>query len=621
MHRREFLAASAAAAAGVALSRIVRANEPPSDFLRLVAQSPSRVLLADGTQPAPGSIRLDRAWEGGRVRSRLMNTGPAPLAVSDIVLFDVRHRLAPDTPVYAEGFTMLSQTEGTLAGPRDISFADRKHYRIPEPDGLRTAYGLIMLNPGPQRILLGFTSCRRFVGRFGFDAQRLRVSVDAEGMVLKPGESWDLEELMLVAGTDRDELLRQLAGPIATNHPRLKHDPPPAGWCSWYWYGAHVTASDITANLDWIARNIPQLKYIQIDDGYQPRMGDWLETGKAFGGDVRGVLRDIRQRGFEPAIWVAPFIASEDSHLFRQHPDWFVMDREGRPLRSDRVGFGGWRMGPWYVLDGTHPDALKHLEGLFRTLRNEWGCTYFKLDANYWGAIHGGRRHDPGATRVEAYRRGMKAILRGAGGDSFILGCNHPLWPSLGLIHGSRSSDDINRSWASFAKTGRENLLRAWQNGRLWWNDPDCAVLVNRTAAKPSNASRRRKAAEPPTDAEYRFHATVLFAAGGLVLSGDDLTRISPEREAMLRKLLPPVASSAQFADEALAVGVTRAPQRLFYCVFNWSDDPADHLITLPFRSQLTDYWTGTDLGRHEGTYQIKSLAGHSAMLIEAHPV
>jgi alpha-galactosidase len=72
-------------------------------------------------------------------------------------------------------------------------------------------------------------------------------------------------------------------------------------------------------------------------------------------------------------------------------------------------------------------------------MREEWGCAYFKLDANFWGAIHGGRFHDPKATRVEAYRRGMQAIRRGAG-DAFLLGCNHPIFPSLGLIDGSRSS-------------------------------------------------------------------------------------------------------------------------------------------------------------------------------------
>ena len=75
----------------------------------------------------------------------------------------------------------------------------------------------------------------------------------------------------------------------------------------------------------------------------------------------------------------------------------------------------GLALHPWYVLDGTHPEVQTHLEQVFRTLRTQWGIHYFKLDANFWGAIHGGRFHDPAATRVEAYRRGMAAILRGAG--------------------------------------------------------------------------------------------------------------------------------------------------------------------------------------------------------------
>ena len=73
-------------------------------------------------------------------------------------------------------------------------------------------------------------------------------------------------------------------------------------------------------NLEVIARDIPGLRYIQIDDGYQPAMGDWLETGNAFGGEVQAVLRQIRERGFEPAIWVAPFIAEEGSRSSRSIP-------------------------------------------------------------------------------------------------------------------------------------------------------------------------------------------------------------------------------------------------------------------------------------------------------------
>src|SRR6185312_643910 len=164
------------------------------------------------------------------------------------------HGLPAATPIYAEGFTMLSQTMGTLADPKDLAYPDRKHYRIPEPEDLRTVYGMMMLGNGAGRTLLGFTSCQRFVGRFGFDSSRLRVSVDTESLTLNPGESWELEEFLIESEKGREQMLGSLADQIEKHHPRLKHDPPPAGWCSWYWFGARVKAEDITSNLDWIAK-------------------------------------------------------------------------------------------------------------------------------------------------------------------------------------------------------------------------------------------------------------------------------------------------------------------------------------------------------------------------------
>jgi alpha-galactosidase len=352
-------------------------------------------------------------------------------------------------------------------------------------------------------------------------------------------------------------------------------------------------------NLDFIAKSAPQLKYVQIDDGYQSAMGDWLDTGAAFGGDLLAVLKQIRQRGFEPAIWVAPFIAEEKSRVFQQHPDWFIKDAAGAPLRSDRVTFGGWRHGPWYALDGTHPEVQRHFEALFRTMRREWGCTYFKLDANFWGAMHGGRFHDARATRIEAYRRGMEAILRGAE-DSFILGCNHPIWASFGLIHGSRSSGDIKRRWETFAKTARENLSRNWQNGRLWWNDPDAILLTGDLS-----------------DDEYKFHATLVLATGGMVLSGDDLTTITPARLEMLKKLLPPTGVAATFDDRRFRLGAVKLKDKQIFCAFNWSDAPQTVSVKLPRRARLTDFWSGASLGLHRGTYELKDMTPHSARAIE----
>ena len=374
--------------------------------------------------------------------------------------------------------------------------------------------------------------------------------------------------------------------------------PPPTGWCSWYCFGPRVTAQQVLDNLDVIAKSTPSLKYIQIDDGYQSAMGDWLDTGAAFGGDIRTVLAQIRTRGFEPAIWVAPFVAEEGSKVFQQHPDWLIRDAAGAPLRSDRVTFGGWRRGPWYALDGTHPQAQQHLERVFSTMRTQWGCTYFKLDANFWGAMHRGRFHDPRATRVEAYRRGMQAILKGAG-DAFILGCNHPMWPSIGVIHGSRSSNDIKRTWDRIATTARQNLSRGWQNGRLWWNDPDAVVLAGDL-----------------TDSECQFHATAIYATGGMVLSGDDLTVLPPTRAAMLKKLLPPTGVAAEFEDASLRVGTVQLRDARMICLFNWEDGKQKSTFRLPAPATVTDYWTGESLGRREGLVSL-DLAPRSARLLK----
>jgi alpha-galactosidase len=217
--------------------------------------------------------------------------------------------------------------------------------------------------------------------------------------------------------------------------------------------------------------------------------------------------------------------------------------------------------------------------------------------------MHGGKLHDSDATRIEAYRRGMEAILRGAG-DAFVLGCNHPIWPSFGLVHGSRSSGDIKRVWKTFAATARMNLSRNWQNGRLWWNDPDCILLTGDL-----------------TDDEYLFHATAIAATGGMLLSGDDLTRITPERLAMLRKLVPPTGVAAEFDDDALRVGRVRLEGRELISLLNWDEAPQTLSSPLPRPCRIKDVWTGADLGRQEGSFTVRDLPPHSGRLLSCEPL
>ena len=543
------------------------------DAVRLLAAAPA--WAEDSAGERCDELVVVRRWNGGRCQTGLENKSEKALEVGRVVLASWKHELPEATSIYGEGLQMLSQTGGTLAEPSDLGYlTDRGHYKIALPEGaLSVVYGALVLGQAEQRLLLGFSSCRRFVPRIEIWPQRIDIVLECEGLELAAGATWELEEFLVLAGDHRDQLLGVLADRIAQNHPPRFPKQPPSGWCSWYCFGPGVTTEDIRRNLAWLAENAPALRYVQIDDGYQSAMGDWTTTGDAFGGGVHEILKEIRDEGFEPAIWVAPFIAQKDSEVFRDHPDWFVKAADGSPLSSGDVSFGGWRFGPWYCLDGTHPEVQQHFRELFRKMREEWGCTYFKLDATFWGMMHGGTHFDPEATRVEAYRRGMEAVLEGAR-DAFVLGCNHPMWPSFGLIDGSRSSMDVRRKWDVMRRTGRENLLRNWQNGKLWWNDPDCLLLIGDL---PDN--------------EFLYHASLLHATGGMLLSGDDLPKLSEARAAMLQKLAVPTGVPASFADESVEYGVMELEGETRYFFFNHSDEEARRRV--PDVEGLTDFWSG----------------------------
>ncbi|MDI9404942.1 MAG: alpha-galactosidase [Limnohabitans sp.] len=600
----------------VSLQSVSHAQTPAESLMTRVREAKSPVRGKDlGTT---AGLEVSIRWNGDIASPTLRNISATPVAVGEVVLFDIEHDLAPETRFYGEGLQMLAQTAGTLALPEDVGeYPDRSHYRLPEPEGFRRVYGVCVLEPqggvAPTSAVHGtvvaaFTSCHRFVGAFDVSPTRLRAIIDCEDLVLQPGDSWTLESFILQRGNSHGALLDSLAREIARAHPRTSYPAPPTGWCSWYCFGPRVTAKDVLDNLAAMKADFPELTFVQIDDGYQPTMGDWLDTGPGFGGQpVENILAEIRAQGREPAIWVAPFIASPDSRVLREHPDWFVQGDDRKPLSSDRVMFGGWRLGPWYVLDGTNPAVLAHFESLFRVMREKWGVRYFKLDAIFWGMMHGGLRHNAMRTRVEAYRDGMTAIRRGAGDDAYILGCNHPIWPSLGLIDGSRSSLDIERNWRSVSRTGRENLLRGWQNGALWWNDPDTIV---QTGLAPSEA---------------RFHATLVAATGGAVLAGDDLSRLPRNKVPVIQALSKPTGVAAKFRDLSLSHGVIPLEQgHTRHAMFNWSDEPREFVLSFSSGKlpRIRDFWDGTTLevvaSPDESTVVIR-IDPHDARLLDVH--
>ena len=249
---------------------------------------------------------------------------------------------------------------------------------------------------------------------------------------------------------------------------------PPTAWCSWYHYFEDVTQDDIEENLAAIGDLGLDIDVVQIDDGYQSQIGDWLTLSSRFV-SLQAVLDSIRAAGRRAGIWVAPFLVGGRSALARQHPDWLV---PGTPAHD---GWGGQQL---RALDTTHPGAEAYLHEVFGTFR-QMGVDYFKIDFIYAGAMEGGRA-EPEVSGTEAYRRGLRIIREAIGPDSFLLGCGAPILPSVGLVDGMRIGPDIahhvqpldgDLSQPSLRGAAQNSRWRSWQHGRFWTNDADCLVV------------------------------------------------------------------------------------------------------------------------------------------------
>ena len=265
------------------------------------------------------------------------------------------------------------------------------------------------------------------------------------------------------------------------------HASAPTVWCSWYHYFAHVTEPDIDENLRAIDEADLPVEVVQVDDGYQAGMGDWLLPSDRFR-SVPALLGRIRAAGRRAGLWVAPFIAGAESELVRRHPDWLVGGAEEPVSAGENWGQA------LFALDLTHDGVRGYLCDVFAELRS-WGVDYFKLDFLYAGALPGRRRGE--LSGIEAYRSGL-ALIREATRGGYLVGCGAPLLPSVGLVDAMRVSPDTAPNWEpangdmsepggrAAAATGQG---RAWQHGRFWVNDPDCLIV------RPAVEQRERWAA------------------------------------------------------------------------------------------------------------------------------
>jgi len=447
---------------------------------------------------------------------------------------------------------------------------------------------------GRGGIVLGFTRHDRFQSRLRFGGNRAAMTLDIETLrdrVPHDG-SIEAEPIVLIPAATVEEGLCSWSAMVATESPL---PPCPAirritGWCSWYNLYAAIDEPVILEHLAAAAAfrdkyRVP-LDVFQIDDGFTPEMGDWLEVKPQFPRGMKPLLAEIAAAGFVPGLWIAPFMVGNRSRLYREHPDWVVKDRRtGGPLAQ--MAFYGefrWhkRSEEYYILDATHPDALDYIRCVFRTWAQDWGCRYFKTDFMLFGSEHGPDTavwHEAGLSRIAIWRR-MAGLIREEIGDATWLGCGCPLWASVGYLNAVRIGRDIGVSWRgehSAESLLRDLVTRSHGAGILWQADPDCILLRDRF--------------HELSDMQVRSLALYGGLAGGVLMTSDKLNELSEERAKLLARLLSLDIRECRFPNSerlspVIMQRVTFADGRDITNQFNVSDQP----VTLDDGSTLAPY-------------------------------
>ena len=604
-------------------------------------------------------LRLDWNWtvEGDGLETwlEIANQGDRPVALDrlDVLLVDQLDLPGPvaDWRFYQHGWQSWSPTGVRRVGDGPFPAPDNAGYRLmhlPHGDGLRSEW-VAVIQPSdavpqggetpPARVekgaggiglLFGFVTAADQLAEIVLDAgdefRRLTAACYADGVPLPPGGTLRSERLRIAAGPDGWGLLGGWAGRMGELMRARVPDRTPSGWCSWYCYFGFNTAQDVYANLNAIRRHRLPLDMVVVDDGYQSAVGDWLTLNADRFADMAAVAGTIRREGRTPGIWTAPFGLAAGSQTLAQHPDWVVRDEAGQPAFA-------WNHWPHaiYALDTTHPEAAGWLHTTFRTLR-EWGYAVFKVDFLFAAAVPG-RRHDPGATRAQALRRGLAVIRDAVGDDAFLLGCGLPLGPAVGLVDGMRIGPDVAVTWESLlggdlsapgaANALRNSIARAFTHRRLWAADPDC--LLARPRGDSSQLSLH----------EARTLAAVIALTGGMLLDSDRLGDLPRARLDLLRQTLPPTGRAAYPLDlferdlpEILVLPVERPWGRWWLAgLINWNDQTRATQVELaavglpPGRYHVYDQWRAQYLGQTGGSLTLPHHRPHETCLLLFKPV
>jgi alpha-galactosidase len=177
-------------------------------------------------------------------------------------------------------------------------------------------------------------------------------------------------------------------------------------WCAWG-FGRNFRPQQILDALPTVKRL--GFKWVTMDDGWQTAEGDWKPNPVKFprgDADVRALVDKIHADGFSAQLWWAPMSVSPKSELFREHPDWMLLDPKG-----SRRKISWWNS---YYLCPAYPPVVQLHQALARKIIRDWGFDGLKIDGQFLNAVppctNPAHHHRTPEDSVEAVPYFFKAI-------------------------------------------------------------------------------------------------------------------------------------------------------------------------------------------------------------------
>lgn len=123
------------------------------------------------------------------------------------------------------------------------------------------------------------------------------------------------------------------------------------------------------------------------DNDYQG-LGDWYCSPTKFPNGLGELIDSVKKHGMEFGLWVEPEMVSQDTHLFRDHPDW-IIHFPGKQMTTGRnqhvLNFGMKEVQEW---------AIKWLTELLE----QYDIDFFKWDMNRYIS-------EPGWSQLKNYEQ------------------------------------------------------------------------------------------------------------------------------------------------------------------------------------------------------------------------